>query len=103
MKYGQIADQLFEQLDIPELRWLTRRQADQVVSKILGGLATVASRLPEGEALSLQGFGKFYWKTRPERTHWNMKTKMVEKIPATTVLVFEPARKMRRKVGNEDR
>lgn len=103
MKYGQLSDQLLEQLNLTELQWLTPRQASAVISKVLGGMAEAVSHMPEGEVLSLQGFGKFYWKTRPERTHWNMKTKQVEKVPAMTVLVFEPARRMRRKVRHEER
>jgi nucleoid DNA-binding protein len=101
MKYEQTAELLLDHMEVPEFGWLTRRQANRVVAQVLEAMAQVVEDLPMGGCLSLQGFGKFYWKERPERTHWNRNTKQVELIPAKVALVFKPAKLMKRVVKKD--
>lgn len=67
---------------------LTRRQVEQVVNATLD---TIATRLRQGQGVTLTGFGTFSTRERPARSGVNPQTRQKIQIPAGTRAHWKPA------------
>jgi len=71
---------------------LTKKQANSALTCILD---SVTETLKKGDKVSLVGFGTFKVAERKARTGVNPSTKQKIKIPARTVPVFKPGKKLK--------
>ena len=101
MKHQKVAALLLSRVqDEPAIQALLingrRRQAGRLIVRLLEALIREIGDLKENEELPLQGFGKFLWKVRGPRPHWNMVKECIEIIPEQVVLAFRPSKRLRR-------
>lgn len=79
------------------------KQAMLVISAVLRLLAKEVQDLPEGEGLTLPDFGRFQWKARKPKPHYNAASQQMELIPAKQVLTFTAAPNNRREIDENTR
>lgn len=71
---------------------LTEKQAHEVISGLLNGIAETVAK---GEEVSLPGFGKFKMKSMPERGGRNPSTGEAITIAASKKVTFTPAKALK--------
>ncbi|MBG1243236.1 HU family DNA-binding protein [Nostoc sp. NZL] len=90
MNKGELVDAVAAKANV------TKKQADEVISAFL---SVVTEAVPNGEKVTLIGFGSFERRDRSEREGRNPKTNEPMTIPATKVPAFSAGKQFREKVA----